>query len=83
MKVHQENESKLARQVKNLTEILKGLSLKERPHITKSPVDSKLDFRCYRCKTHGHKVWNCPTILPLRRRREFHINNFRKHRGNI
>ena len=47
MKVHQENESKLARQVKNLTEILKGLSLKERPHITKSPVDSKLDFRCY------------------------------------
>jgi len=47
IKVHQENESKLPRQVKNLTEILKGLNLKESPHTTKSSVDSKLDFRCY------------------------------------
>jgi len=83
MKVHQENENKLARQVKNLNEILKHLHLEKRPNTTKFSVDSKIDFRCYRCNKPGHKVQNYPTILPLRRRREFHYNNFRKRRGNF
>jgi len=83
MKVHQDNERKLARQVKNLNEMLKDLNLKKRPHTTKSSVDSKIDFRCYRCNKPGHQMSNCPTILPLRRRREFHCNKFRKRRGNF
>jgi len=83
MKVHQDNERKIARQVKNLTEILKGLNLKKRPHTTTSSVDSKLGFRCYRCNKPGHQMLNCPTILPLRRCREFHYTQFRKCRGNF
>ena len=83
MKVHQENQSKLARQVKNLNEILKDLNLKKRPQTTKSSVDSKLDFRWYRCNKLAQKVQNYPTILPLGRRREFNYSNFRKQRGNV
>jgi len=67
----------------NLTARMSSRLPLKRQHLTKSSVDSKLYFRCYRCNKPADKVQNYLTILPLWRRREFHCTQFRKRRGNF